>query len=365
MKISEIVSCLETLAPPSYQESYDNAGLLTGQANLECRGALIALDATEEIILEAVSKGCNLVVAHHPLIFKGLKKINGNNYVEKAVIAAIKHDIAVYAIHTNLDNVLDGVNGKMADLIGLTNRKPLVPRESGLKKLFTFVPETGLEAVMNAVFQAGAGVIGNYSEASFAAEGTGSFKAGKGANPFVGKIGERHYEKEKKIEFIFPAYLQGKIVDALRKAHPYEEVAFDLVELANPHPRIGSGLCGELPEPLEETAFLEKIKGIFQTSVIRHTKLRGVKVKKIALCGGAGSFLISNALSENVDIFISSDIRYHEFFDANGQLVLADIGHFESERFTIDAIHEFLVEKFPTFAVLKTARITNPVQYFL
>jgi dinuclear metal center YbgI/SA1388 family protein len=365
MKISEIISHLETIAPPAYQESYDNAGLLTGIPNRECTGVLTTLDSTEETVHEAIAKNCNLIVAHHPIIFSGLKKITGRNYVEKTIIAAIKNDIAIYAIHTNLDNVIAGVNAKMADKLGLINRNILLPKQSTLKKFYTFVPIADAEKVRNAIFTAGGGNIGDYSEASFSVEGEGSFKAGEGANPFVGEIGKRHYEREIRIETIFPAHLQQQVIDALINAHPYEEVAYDVVELANPNERVGSGLIGELPEPMEEKAFLEKIKQSFSLSVIKHTRLLGKPVRKVSLCGGAGSFLISRALAAGADFYISSDIRYHEFFDANDRLVVADIGHFESEQFTIDLLHEILVKKFPTFAVLKTALNTNPVHYYL
>ena len=365
MKISEIISHLETIAPPAYQESYDNAGLLTGTPNRECTGVLTTLDSTEEIVHEAIAKNCNLIVAHHPIIFGSLKKITGRNYVEKTVIAAIKNDIAIYAIHTNLDNVIAGVNAGMADKLGLVNRSILLPKQSTLKKMYTFVPHADADKVRQAIFQAGAGVIGNYSNVSFGAEGTGSFIPGEGTKPFVGDIGHAHYEKEIKIETIFPSYLQQQVVEALIKAHPYEEVAYDVVELANTNERVGSGLIGELAGPMDETAFLEKIKKAFGLKVIKHTQLLGKPVKKAALCGGAGSFLISKALAAGADFYISSDIKYHEFFDANTKLVVADIGHFESEQFTTDLLHEILVKKFPTFAVLKTALNTNPVEYFL
>ena len=365
MKIAEIIAHLETIAPLVYQEDYDNAGLLTGSSNWECTGALTTLDATEAVVQEAIAKKCNLIVAHHPIVFRGLKKINGKNYVEKTVIAAIKNDIAIYAIHTNFDNVLHGVNGKMADQLGLINRAILLPKASTLKKLFTFVPPTHLDLVRDALFNAGAGFIGNYSEASFTVEGTGSYKAGEGTNPFVGGVGQRHDEKEVKIEVIFPAYLHQQILQALIKIHPYDEVAYDIIELANSHQGIGSGLIGELPEQMEEEAFLVKLKHSFKLPVVRHTPLTGFPVKRIALCGGAGSFLISSALAAEANFYITSDVKYHEFFDANGRLVIADIGHFESEQFTIDLLHEILLEKFPTFAVLKTAVKTNPVEYFL
>jgi dinuclear metal center YbgI/SA1388 family protein len=365
MKISEIISQLETIAPPAYQESYDNSGLLTGNSNRECTGVLISLDPTEEVINEAIEKKCNLVVAHHPIIFSGLKKITGRNYVEKTIIAAIKNDIAIYAIHTNLDNVLHGVNAKMADNLGLISRKILFPKQSTLKKLYTFVPVASFEKVRNAVFNAGCGNIGDYREAGFSVQGQGSFKAGENADPYVGEIGKRHYENEVKFETVFPAYLQQQVVEALIGSHPYEEVAYDIMELANSNDLIGSGIIGELPEATDEKTFLSKIKHSFSLAVIKYTRLLNKPVKKVAVCGGAGSFLISKALSAGADFFITSDIKYHEFFDANGKMVIADIGHFESEQFTIDLLHEVLVKKFATFAVLKSGTKTNPVQYFI
>ena len=365
MQIATILSYLESIAPPVYQEGYDNAGLLTGSGSWECSGVLTTLDTTEEVVLEAISRGCNLIVAHHPIIFSGLKKINGKNYIEKAVIAAIKHDIALYAIHTNLDNVMaEGVNGRMAAQLGLINGRPLVPKEGILQKLFCFVPTTHLDGVRNAILAAGAGHIGGYTECSFSAEGTGTFKGGATSQPFVGRPGIRHEEKEARVEAILPAYLSRRIVEAMVAAHPYEEVAYDLVNLANTHPGVGSGLIGELPEPMDETRFLEKIRRAFQVPVIRHTPLTGRLVKKCALCGGSGSFLISKALAAGANFYITADVKYHEFFDANGGLVLADIGHFESEQFTIDLLFEVLREKFLNFAVLKSDTKTNPVNYY-
>jgi len=364
MKIKELIIFLESLAHPSLQEQYDNAGLITGEAGWECSGIICALDATEEVVKEAISKKCNLIVAHHPVIFSGLKKINGNNYVEKAIITAIKNDIAIYAIHTNLDNVLEGVSGKMADMLGLKNISILSQKESTLKKLFTFVPVDKADQVRNAIFAAGGGYFGNYSECSFNAGGTGTFKAGKGADPYVGEIGKQHQEKEIKIEVIFPFYMENKIVAALKESHPYEEVAYDLLNLTNNYPVIGSGAIGELAVAIDETIFLAEVKKIFKVPMIRHTALLSRKIKKVALCGGAGSFLIPKALAASADAFITADIKYHEFFDANNQLLIVDIGHYESEQFTINLLHEVLGQKFPTFAVLKTAVETNPVMYF-
>ena len=364
MKIAAIISYLESIAHPSLQENYDNAGLITGNSNWECSGIICSLDATEKVVKEAIAKKCNLIVAHHPIIFGGLKKINGKNYVERTIITAIKNDIAIYAIHTNLDNVIEGVNGKMAAVLGLENISVLSPKDNILKKLFTFAPADKSEQVRQAIFEAGAGHIGNYSECSFNAPGMGTFKAGIGTDPFVGKMGERHEENEIKIEVIFPAWLENRVVAAMISAHPYEEVAYDVISLSNSHPEIGAGMIGELPEALEEKDFLAKVKLGFALPIIRHTAFTGKPIKKVALCGGAGSFLVAKALAAGAEAYITADLKYHEFFDANGRMLLADIGHYESEQFTISLLAERLEQKFPTFAVLKTAVITNPVFYY-
>lgn len=365
MKIKEIINFLESIAHPSLQEDYDNAGLITGDAGWECTGILCTLDATEAVINEAIQKKCNLIVAHHPIVFRGLKKINGNNYIEKAIITSIKNDIAIYAIHTNIDNVINGVNGRIADLIGLTNVKVLSAKNNTLKKLFTFVPVNKAAAIRNAIFAVGGGQISNYSECSFNTEGTGTFKGAEGTKPFVGTPGIQHQESEVKIEIIIPAHLESKVISALIEAHPYEEVAYDLIELSNANQNVGSGIIGDLPESVDEKQFLAGLKTIFQVPVIRHTSLSGKAIKKVAVCGGAGSFLITKALAAGADLYVTADVKYHEFFDANGQMVIADIGHYESEQFTISLLQEVLEEKFPTFAVLKTEVITNPVQYFI
>lgn len=364
MKIADVIKHLEQLAPPSYQESYDNAGLLTGMPGWECTGIICTLDATEAVIFEAKEKGCNLVVAHHPIIFGGLKKITGRNYVEKTVIAAIKNDIAIFAIHTNLDNVMEGVNGKIADKLGLINRRVLSEKQNNLMKLVVFVPKEDAEKIRSAIFEAGGGKIGNYSECSFNLEGIGTFKAEEGADPYVGKIGQRHEEKEFKIEVILPAYRQHAIVEAMIAAHPYEEVAYDIIPLGNYFKEVGSGIVGELASELTETEILQLLKDKFGLAVVRHTTLLGKKVKKIALCGGAGSFLIEKAIATGAGFYITGDVKYHEFFDANDKLVIADIGHWESEQFTIDLLFDFLLSKFPTFAVQKSGVQTNPVRYF-
>lgn len=364
MQINEIIAALEQVAPPALQEDYDNAGLITGNGQWNCTGIIVSLDATEDVVKEAIEKKCNLVVAHHPIVFRGLKKINGKNYVEQTIISAIKNDIAIYAIHTNLDNVIDGVNGRIADMLGLINRSILAPKAGLLQKLAVFVPADHKEKLLQALFAAGAGDIGKYSECSFSTAGNGTYKAGEGTNPFLGEQGTQHTEPEARVEVIFPKWLQTSIIKAMKASHPYEEVAYDVYDLSNTYTGTGSGLLGELPEPVEETRLLATLQLIFKTPVIKHTALKGKPVKKVALCGGAGSFLTLAAIASGADMYITGDVKYHEFFDAGGRLVLADIGHYESEQFTIDLLFDILKEKFPNFAVLKTGVNTNPVHYF-
>ena len=363
--IATIISALESFAPLAYQESYDNSGLILGSASIECSGVLCTLDATEEVIIEAKERGCNLIVAHHPIVFSGLKKITGKNYVERALIAAIKNDIAIYAIHTNADNVIEGVNDVIANKLGLIEKRILAPKKNLLAKLITFVPTAHLSKVRKALFDAGTGNIGNYKEASFSSEGLGTYTANEKANPFLGEKGKNHEEVERRIEVIFPIYTQRKVINALKEAHPYEEVAYDIIPLANEFNEVGSGLIGTLKEPMTETQILSKIKSSFGLQVIKHTKLSGKTINKVALCGGSGSFLTKDAIDAGADLFITSDVKYHEFFDADNSLVIADIGHWESEQFTIDLLFDILHVKFPTFAVLKSKVNTNSVKYFL
>lgn len=364
MKVVDIISAIERFAAPELQEDYDNAGLITGNGSWNCTGVLCTLDVTVDVVREAKEHECNLIVAHHPIVFRGLKRINGKTYVEQVVIEAIKNDIAIYAAHTNLDNVVLGVNGRIAQKLGLQNISILQPRHKMLRRLITFAPIDKAEAVRQAVFAAGAGHIGNYSECSFNSEGTGTFKAEAGADPYVGEVGRQHQERETKIEIVFPFYLENQVVKALIDNHPYEEVAYDIFTMENVHFGIGAGVVGTLEGPVEEKEFLKFVRETFGVGCIRHTPLLGKPVNKVAVCGGAGSFLIKAARSMGADIYITADVKYHEFFDAEGRMVIADIGHYESEQFTVDLLHDLLEEKFPTFAVLKTSVNTNPVQYF-
>lgn len=361
--MSHVTEFLEQKAPLSLQEGYDNAGLLVGNSKNHCSGVLITLDITEKVIDEAIAQNCNLIVAHHPIIFKGLKKLTGANYVERTVIKAIKNDVNLYATHTNLDNVQHGVNKKICDLIGLSNAVILSPKKSGLRKVVTFVPKSHKEVVQDAMFQAGAGHIGEYDSCSFLSDGTGTFRALDGANPYVGEKGKIHTEQEVKLEMVFPDYLQNGLIRVLKEAHPYEEVAFDILELLNSQPNVGSGMVGDLATEMTEMDFIGHLKESMSLTKLKVTRFKEQPVKRVAVCGGSGSFLLGAAKASKSDVFITSDFKYHEYFDADGDIVIADVGHFESERFTIDLLYDWLTEKFPTFALLKSQVNTNPVNY--
>ena len=364
MKIKEIIAALENWAPKGYQESYDNSGLIVGNAQSEVTKCLVSLDCIESVVDEAIEKGAELIVSHHPIVFSGLKSLTGKTYVERVIIKAIQNNIAIYAIHTNLDNVSTGVNYKIGEKLKLKNLRVLAPKKGLLKKLVTFVPVADTEEVKNALFEAGAGHIGNYSECSFQTEGQGNFKAGPEAEPFLGEPETRHHEKEVRLEVVLTADKASSVIQALNSSHPYEEVAYDLYTLENAVQTIGSGMIGELEVPLKENAFLAHVKENINTDCIRHTAFTNKEVKTVAFCGGSGSFLLGQAIGHKADAFITGDFKYHEFFDADGKLMILDVGHFESEQFTIDLITEKIQEKFPIFAVLKTGIDTNPISYY-
>ncbi len=362
--LKDIISEIEKLAPLAYQESYDNCGLLVGNREEEVTGALLCLDCTEEVIDEALRRNCNLVIAHHPVIFGGLKKLTGSNYVERTVIKAIRHQVAIYAAHTNLDNIRPGVNQKIADKLGLIHCRILLPKKNLLKKLVTFVPGTHAEPVRQGLFDGGAGNIGNYSDCSFNLVGKGTFRGNAHSQPFLGEKHKLSEEAEVRIEVIFEAHLEQKILSALRAHHPYEEVAYDIYALDNAYQDVGSGMVGELPEAMPEEAFLRLVKNTFKTGCVKHTALQNRPVKKVALCGGSGSFLLKQAIALDSDAYISSDFKYHEFFDAEGRIVVADVGHFETEQFTPEIFYEVLSNKFANFATYLSETHTNPVHYF-
>ncbi|MBL0308770.1 MAG: Nif3-like dinuclear metal center hexameric protein [Bacteroidetes bacterium] len=363
MKIKDITDFLELIAPLHFQESYDNSGLIVGDKNASVKKALVTLDVTEDVVQEAIREKCQLIIAHHPIIFSGIKKLNGTNYVERVIINAIKNDIAIYAIHTNLDNVLEGVNAKICEQLDLRDCRILLPKKNLLKKIFTFIPVQHHEQVSRAIFNAGAGHIGNYSETSFNSSGSGTFRGNNSSNPAVGKKGVLEKVEEIKFEAIFPAHLEQAVINALIQAHPYEEVAYDIVALENSFSKVGSGMVGSLKKPMDEMSFLKMVKKQLKTKVIRYTELRKKPIEKVAVCGGSGRFLLNQAIAANADVFITADFKYHDFFDAENKIVVADIGHYESEQFTKELLTQRILDNFPRFAALISETNTNPINY--
>ncbi|MHA7058387.1 Nif3-like dinuclear metal center hexameric protein [Aquimarina sp. M1] len=363
MQIKEVIQHLENLAPTNYAEDFDNVGLLVGDKNTIVTGILVTLDTLEVIVDEAIEKNCNLIISFHPIVFKGLKKFNGTNYVERVIMKAIKHEIAIFAIHTALDNALYGVNDMMCNQLGLLNRKILIPQSGHIKKLITFVPNKEAESLRSKLFEAGAGTIGNYDHCSFSTEGTGTFRASEEANPSVGVIGTTHKEKETQIHITYAKHREGDIIKALVDNHSYEEVAYEITTLENKNQHIGIGMIGELPEEIKETEFLKHIKKVFKTGCVRHSALLDKPIKKVAVLGGSGSFAIRNAQVAGADIFITADLKYHQFYEAENKLILADIGHYESEQYTKNLIVSYLRKKISNFAIILSDKNTNPIQY--
>lgn len=363
MKIKEIISVLEEMAPLAYAEDFDNVGLLVGDQNLDVTGVLVCHDALESVMEEAIAKNCNLVVCFHPILFSGLKKITGKDYVERAIIKAIKNDIAIYAVHTALDNHQDGVNKIFCDALGLSNAKILLPKQNFIRKLVTYTIPENTEKLRNALFDAGAGNIGNYENCSFNSQGIGTYKGNEHSNPEIGARFEFMKTEEIKIEMTFEKQLESKILKALFKNHVYEEVAYEIYDLQNKNQNIGLGMIGELPVPMPENDFLSFVKVKMQADGIRHSTFLGKSIQKVAVLGGSGSFAIKNAILAGADAFLTADLKYHQFYEAENQLLLADIGHFESERYTKNYIVEFLRKKILNFAIVLSEENTNPVKY--
>ena len=363
MTVNEIAKVLEELAPLAHAEDFDNVGLLVGDPHMEVKGVLVTLDTLENVVDEAIQKKCNLIVSFHPIIFKGLKRLTGSNYVERVVLKAIVNNIAIYSMHTALDNSKMGVNAKICEVLGLKNPEILIPRAKSIKKLITYAPMADAESIKLALFQAGAGEIGKYSNCSYSLEGIGSFKAGDNANPTVGTIGEVHFEKEAQINVIYSFEKEKAILSALFDAHPYEEVAYEILTLENSNQDLGMGMIGNLDVEMGEKEFLLLVKQRMNASVVRHSQLLDKKVKKVAVLGGSGAFAIGAAKSAGADIYVSADLKYHDFYQAENQLVIADIGHFETEQFTKDLLVDYLTKKIPNFAVSLSESITNPIKY--
>lgn len=362
-RVTDIVAAFHAVAPFDYQESYDNSGLICGDPKMEVKGVLVALDCIESIVDEAIATGANVIVAHHPILFSGIKRLTGANYVERTLIKAIENKIALIAVHTNLDNYRYGVNHIVANKIGLINQQILCPKAAILRKLIINIPATHTAAMREALGHAGFGSIGAYTNCSFTASGEGRFQPTESALPFIGKANELAVVAEDKIELIIQEHELNAAVSLMKAVHPYEEVAYDIVPLMNKNTAIGSGMVGDLPDEISVMTFLEDIKHKFGCGTIRYTIPTKKTIKRVAVCGGSGSFLLQDAIRAKADVFITSDFKYHEFFDADGHILIADIGHFESEQYTSEWIMTFLMKKFSTFAVRLTKLSTNPINY--
>ena len=363
MIVQDVINHLEELSPLAYAEDFDNVGLLVGNKSNTVKGVLVTLDTLEAVVDEAIEKDCNLIVSFHPIIFKGLKKLTGKTYVERVVMKAIKHDISIYAIHTALDNALQGVNDKICEQLGLINRRVLIPQSGTIKKLTTYIPKNNAETLREALFEAGAGTIGNYNNCSFNVEGIGTFNGNKHSNPVIGEKGITQHEAETKVTVTFAKHLESKILQALFKAHPYEEVAYEITTLENKNQHIGMGMIGEFESPMDETSFLTHLKSKMKSTSIRHTLLLGKPIKKVAVLGGSGSFAIQAAKAAKADVFVTADLKYHDFFTAENNILLADIGHYESEQYTKNLLVAYLTKKMPNFAIVLSNTNTNPVKY--
>ncbi|MBN2862056.1 MAG: Nif3-like dinuclear metal center hexameric protein [Bacteroidales bacterium] len=364
MKLQELCSFLDSAIPLSLQEGYDNSGLQVGLPDNNVKSALLTLDVTEEVLDEASSGGFDLIISHHPVIFSGIKRLSGKSLPERIIIKAVKKDIAIYSAHTNLDVLAEGVSRKMADKLGLIHPKVLKPLKNKLLKLVTFIPESHLDQVRTAVFNAGAGVIGAYDYCGFSTEGTGSFRGGPGTNPFAGRKGRIHFEKEARFETVLFSHLKDQVTTALIKAHPYEEVAYDIYSLENDNINIGFGCIGELPVAKGEKDFLKSLSQIFDAKGIRFSGADGKNIKRVAVCGGAGISLLNDAIAAGADAFITSDIKYHSYLEAEKKILLADIGHYESEKLSVEILYGLIIKKFPKFAVRISKINTNPINHF-
>lgn len=361
--VHDIIKTIEEFAPIAIQESYDNCGLQVGNSIAIVSGVLLCIDVTEAVVEEAIERNANLIISHHPLLFKGIKSITGISYIEKVIIKAIQNNIAIYASHTCMDNASNGVSWKMAEKIGLVNMSVLEPLSGQLLKLKTYIPEKYADKIKNILFSAGAGHIGKYDQCSFNYIGQGTFRAGEGSTPFCEEINQLHTEQETCIEVILPAYLRRNVIEALLQAHPYEEPAFDIIPLQNRWNNTGAGIIGELTTEMDEISFLRHIKTTFQVPVLKHSPFQNKPIKKVALCGGSGALLISTAMGKKADVYITGEIKYHDYFGYESQMLLAEIGHYESEQYTKELFYDIITKKFPTFAPYYSKVDTNPINY--
>ncbi len=364
-KLHQIIQLIENFAPKSYQESYDNSGLLVGEMSSEINGALLCLDITEEIIDEAVERNCNLIISHHPLVFKAIKRFSKDTYINRCLHKAIKNDIALYCCHTNIDSVRGGVSFKIAERLNLKNPKVLSPIQNDFVKLVVFAPVENYVEVADAMCEMGGGAIGNYDNCSFACDGIGTFRGNTASNPAIGNVGEITSVNERRIEVIIPRHKVVAAMQKVRSVHPYEEVGYDVYPLINSNPDVGLGVVGTLEKPMSTTDFLSFVAQRLDCKVIRHSQIIKNEISKVALCGGSGSEFVSKAISQKADIYLTADFKYHDFFVEKNLITIADIGHFEGEKYTLGIFYDIISKKMPNFAIHCTNKEQNPINYFI
>ena len=365
MTVGDLCGWLEQRAPLRFQEDYDNSGLLVGQRSWTVTGVLCCLDADEAVVHEAVARGCNVVLSHHPIVFKGLKRLTGATAVERTVALALKHNVALYAGHTNWDSIQGGVSFSLAQRLGLVAPRIMMPRGGELLNLVVYVPAEHASPVAEAAFGAGAGRIGAYDECHFSGSGTGTFRPLDGAQPFVGQIGVREVADEHRLEFVLPKHRKSAVQQAVWAAHPYEEVAHSWISLDNSWSEVGYGAVGNLPEPIRLGDFLAVCAAQLGAESVRYsTSSLDRIVQRIAVCGGSGAEFAGAAAAAGADAYVTGDLKYHGFQDPPGGLVLVDVGHGESERPFIDDWAELIRSEFVTFAVLISETDNRPVRTY-
>jgi dinuclear metal center YbgI/SA1388 family protein len=363
MKLSDLCSYLDSVIPLSLQEEYDNSGIQLGSPGMEVKSALLSLDITEDVVDEAKIKKCDIIITHHPLIFKNLKRLSDRNHTERIIRKAIESNIAVYSAHTNLDAYDNGVSRKMAEKLMLKNINVLSKLKRKLLKLVVYVPESHYIVVRDALFEAGAGAVGKYDNCGFITTGTGSFRGNNNSRPFIGEKGKNTTVNEIRFETILYSHQKNVVLEALHRVHPYEEIAYDLYILENDNVNQGFGAVGMLDKETDEKVFIKRLSEVFDAQGIRYSSFTGKKIKKVALCGGSGSETLENAIASGADVLVTADIKYHTFFDADDKILLVDIGHFESEKFSTEILYDLIIKKFPKFAVLFSETNTNPINY--
>ena len=363
MIVKEVINYLDEFSPFCYAEEFDNVGLIIGDYTQKVNGILVTLDSTESVIDEAIKSKCNLIISFHPIIFNDIKSITTNTYVERVIHKSIKNNISIIAIHTSLDNSIKGVNSAICKKLDIKNYKILIPKERTIKKLTTYIPSENVAKLKSEIFKIGGGSLGKYDNCSFSYKGLGSFKGNKKSNPKIGNKLTYTEIEEVCVNITFLKHLEKEVVKALKENHPYEEIAYEINTLENSNQNIGMGMIGELASSMDENKFLSFLKKKMKSKLIKHSKKIGKKIAKIAVLGGSGSFAIENAINSGADAFVTSDLKYHDYFKAENKILLVDIGHYESEQYTKNLIFNFLTKKIPNFAIVLSKTNTNPIMY--